>query len=174
MPRSSAYGESSGWSLIDEHRIPICCQKESRLATTQVGLVKWLAETHRNKVTHVNVSNTLKRSNELLYLDDTSDNLTVKRHRFVAFPLLEAALYQWITECENQVNMSRDIIKEKTTEFFPLLYPDALQSIFRMVGSKSSIKICFAYCKIRSGHLVDGEDTNLDVDPPAEVIEELR
>ena len=87
--------------------------------------MKWLAETHGIKVTQATVSNTLKRSNELLRLDDSSENLTVKRHRSVAFPLLEAALYQWITECENQVNMSGDLIKEKATEVFPRLYPDA-------------------------------------------------
>ena len=125
MPRGSASGESSGWSLTDELRIATCRQKQSRPATTQAGLVKWLAETHGIKVTQATDSNTLKRSNELLRLDDTSDNLIVKRHRSVAFPLLEAALYQWTTECENQVNMSGDLIKEKATEFFPRLYPDA-------------------------------------------------
>ena len=36
------------------------------------------------------------------------------------------------------------------------------------------IKNCFSYCKIRSDHLVDGPATDLDVNPPAEVIEELR
>ena len=37
-----------------------------------------------------------------------------------------------------------------------------------------TIKNCFTHCKICLGHLVDGEDNDLDVDLPAEVIEELR
>ena len=37
----------------------------------------------------------------------------------------------------------------------------------------NTIKNCFAHCKICSCHLVDGEDTDLDVNLPAEVIEEL-
>ena len=38
---------------------------------------------------------------------------------------------------------------------------------------RDTIKNCFSHCKIRSDHLVDGPAPDLDVNPPAEVIEEL-
>ena len=113
---------------MEPHRRASHCDLPSKAEPSSddaVGVGEVVAETHGIKVTQATVSNTLKRSNELLRLDDTSENLTVKRHRSVAFPLLEAALYQLITECENQVNMSGNLIKEKATEFFPRLYPDA-------------------------------------------------
>ena len=73
------------------------------------------------KVTHAIVSNTLKRSTELLRLDERNENCNIKRHRSVAFPLLETTLYEWIAEYESQVNINGDLIEEKTRIFLQRL-----------------------------------------------------
>ena len=102
------------------------------------GVGEVVGRNARNQSDAATASNSFTRSNELLRLDDTSENPTVKRHRSVAFQLLEAALYQWITECKNQVNMSGDLINEKATECFHASIRMPLQSNFRVAGSKSS------------------------------------
>lgn len=86
----------------------------------QAGLVKCLAKAHGIKLMHATVSKMLKRSNELLHLDDTSENLIVKRHHFVAFPLLEAALYQWITKCKKSNQYERRTNQGEGKWVFPM------------------------------------------------------
>ena len=75
---------------------------------THAGLVKWMVETHGIKGTHAIVSNMLKRSNELLHLDNTNGNLTVKRHHYVALPLLEATEEEILERITNPVPLAED------------------------------------------------------------------
>ena len=73
------------------------------------------------QVSQGTISNTLKRSSEFLSVDLQKGDVNL--HKSVKFPDLEKALYEWIAQYQELVNMTVELIQEKVKEFMTKMYP---------------------------------------------------
>ncbi|RKF72065.1 hypothetical protein GcM3_099020, partial [Golovinomyces cichoracearum] len=78
------------------------------------------------KISQETVSNTLKRSKELLRGAEIAQgsNPNAKRHKAVTYSLMEETLNKWFLTRQEMVNMSGDLLKLKGGYFLKELYPD--------------------------------------------------
>ncbi|CEG48978.1 DNA-binding centromere protein B (CENP-B) [Plasmopara halstedii] len=103
-------------TMSDKIRIALCQHKEKNPKLTHEELIKWIEENHQITVSGSTITNTLKRSVELL--DNFEDaNLDTKRQRTVRYPNMESALFEWLTTYQDQVNMSGDLLKKTVAHF---------------------------------------------------------
>jgi hypothetical protein len=107
--------------MTNEVRIALCEHKKKHPSFTQVDLITWLQETHNISVSQGTISQTLKRSAEILAKKEDV-NRAARRQRIVKYPLMETALYRWFLTYQDQVNMSNDLTKEKVAYFLAELY----------------------------------------------------
>lgn len=115
--------QSSHVTMTDKIRKELCQYKKDHPSVTQKNLQQWLEEKHNLKVTQSTISNTLRRSAELLNVDNLNEGS--RRQKMVTFPLMEEALLQWFQSYQSMINISGDLMKEKGAFFLTKLYPDA-------------------------------------------------
>src|SRR5690242_7688199 len=119
-------------TMSDKTRIALCEYKNKNPTLTQVELKKWPESEHDTKVSQATISNTLKRSVELMTKANSS-NLSAKRQRIVKYPLMETALMDWFSANQEHVNMSGDLIKFNGAKVLDRLYPnhEAFEFVFK-------------------------------------------
>jgi hypothetical protein len=86
--------------------------------------VKWLEEIHQVTVTQVTISNTLQRSAELLAREETVNGNT-KTRQLVMYQDVDEALAQWVEAYQVNINISREMIRQKAAQFLERLHPKA-------------------------------------------------
>ena len=124
--------------MTDAMCVALCKEKKKNPKMTQHDAIKWVHNEYGIKVTQGTISNTLKRSAELLQRDIDDSNMEVKRHRLTKYTQVEQALYEWFITYQEQISMSGNLLKEKATYFLAQLYPDAESFQSQMVGLKGS------------------------------------
>ena len=80
--------------MTDAERFQLCRKKQDDPTLTQRKLAAWVESTYGNKLMQGTISNTLKRSAELLPASGTA-NQSGKSHKTVNCPLMENALLEW-------------------------------------------------------------------------------
>ncbi|XP_047339127.1 CENP-B homolog protein 2-like [Impatiens glandulifera] len=100
----------------------LCEYKSENPTSSQKELQKWVFEKFNIQISQATISNTIKRSLKYLSADLMKPNDI--RHKSVKFPNLENALYEWILQHQERVNISRELIQEKDTNFMKILYGD--------------------------------------------------
>jgi len=110
--------------LTESLRIALCRYKRDNPALSQRALVKWLEEIHQMTVTQATISNTLQRSAELLAREETVNGNT-KTWRSVMYQDVDEALAQWVEAYQANINISREMIRQKVAQFLERLHPDA-------------------------------------------------
>ena len=136
--------------LTDSVRRAICEYKRDNPSVGQVKIVNWLVATHGLTITQATVSNTLKRSEEILR-DERTEKSSTKLRRKVTYPLVEQALVVWIRAHEGLIAMSGDVLMEKAKRYFQELYPNERSLVFGtgwLQGFRSRHKI---WTRQRSG-----------------------
>ena len=93
---------------------------------TQRELASWVESTFGKNVTQGTISNTLKRSAELLAASGAA-NQSGKRHKAVNYPLMVKVLLMWFQRYQGEVARSEELLKSKGAHFPWRLYPDAYQ-----------------------------------------------
>ena len=104
----------------------------------QIELVTWLQEAHNLKVSQSTVSNTLKRTAELLTLDTDEANPNRKRQQAVQYPMMESALVEWFQGHPERVNMSGVTLCVRLPRRFSIAFTQATMrptSLMRLAGS---------------------------------------
>jgi arginine repressor len=81
--------------MMDEVRIALCNHKKCNPTLSQAELQRWLKSEHNIDVSQPTISQTLKRSTELVRRDE-DPNIQSKRQRTVKFPAMEETLAKWI------------------------------------------------------------------------------
>ncbi|KAL6498035.1 hypothetical protein OROGR_028432 [Orobanche gracilis] len=115
--------QSSHVTMTDKIRKELCQYKKDHPGVTQKNLQQWLEEKHHLKVTQSTISNTLRRSAELLNVDNLNESS--RRKKMVTFPLMEKALAEWVQSYQSRINITGDLMKEKGAFFLTKLYPEA-------------------------------------------------
>ncbi|RKF96024.1 hypothetical protein GcM1_029003, partial [Golovinomyces cichoracearum] len=113
--------------MNDQASVLLYRKKEDNKYLTQNELIAWLNETYKLKVSQGTVSNTLKRSKELLRGAGTTQgsNPNSRRHKAVTYPLMEEALNNLLFTRQGMVNLSGDLLKLKGGYSLKELYLDA-------------------------------------------------
>ncbi len=81
--------------MTDEVRIALCNHKKHNPTLSQTELQRWFKSEHNIDVSQPTISQTLKRSAELLRRDE-DPNIQSKRQQTVKFPVMEETLAEWI------------------------------------------------------------------------------
>jgi len=110
--------------LTESLRIALCRYKRDNPALSQRALVKWLEEIHQVTVMQATISNTLQRSVELLAWEETVNGNT-KTRRPVMYQDVDEALAQWVEAYQANINISGEMIRQKTAQFLERLHLDA-------------------------------------------------
>ena len=110
-------------TMTDSIRKELCQMKKDNPTFTQKHLAQWLLDKYKLKVSQGTISNTLRHSEELLSTHHISGSS--KRHKSVSYPLMEAALIEWVNTNQSKINISGDLIKEKGALFLNQLYPES-------------------------------------------------
>jgi Tc5 transposase DNA-binding domain len=77
------------------------------------------------KIDTSTISKILKNSSSILVQGKPKRNEREKyRQRKAKHPLLENALYEWMLRLETQMVVTGDMIKEKASRFWKLMYPE--------------------------------------------------
>jgi hypothetical protein len=82
-------------TMMDEVRIALCNHKKRNPTLSQAELQCWFKSKHNIDVSQLTISQTLKRSAELLRLDE-DPNIQSKCQRIVKFPMMEETFAKWI------------------------------------------------------------------------------
>jgi hypothetical protein len=155
-------------TMSNKIRIALCQHQQAHPHLTQKELVQWLKNTHNLTVSQGTISNTLKRSTELL--SKTNDqNLGAKRQRTVKYPQMESALFEWFTANQERVNMSGDLIKEHAEIILNRLYPDHEPFEFSN-GWLETFKVRHGICSFRRF----GESGSVDMAAIANALPSIR
>jgi hypothetical protein len=109
-------------TMTDEVRIALCNHKKCNPTLSQVELHRWLKLEHNIDISQPTISQTLKRSAELLRCDE-DPNIQSKRQRIVKFPTMEETLAEWILANQECIPISRDLIKENIAKILDCLHP---------------------------------------------------
>jgi hypothetical protein len=110
--------------LMESLRIALCRYKRDNPTLSERALVKWLEEIHQVTVTQATISNTLQHSAELLAQEETINGNT-KIRQPVMYQDVDEALAQWVEAYQANVNINREMIRQKATQFLERLHPDA-------------------------------------------------
>ncbi|KAK3211989.1 hypothetical protein Dsin_016695 [Dipteronia sinensis] len=110
-------------TMTNSIRKELCQMKKDNLTFTQKHLAQWLLVKYKLKVSQGTISNTLRHSEELLIIHHIRGSS--KCHKSVSYPLMEAALVEWVNTYQSKINISGDLIKEKGAFFLNRLYPEA-------------------------------------------------
>jgi hypothetical protein len=105
-------------------RIALYPYKRDNPALNQRALGKWLEEIHQVMVTQATISNILQRSAELLAREETVNGNT-KTRRPVMYQDVDEALAHWVEAYQANINISREMIRQKAAQFLERLHPDA-------------------------------------------------
>jgi hypothetical protein len=108
--------------LNEAERLAICEKKRKNPSMTQGELVKWAKEKLGKSVSQGTVSNTLKRSAELL-ADTTVIDAKRKRQSKVKYPELEERLLEWILTFQHTGQLTGETLKTKAEQISSHLYP---------------------------------------------------
>ena len=108
--------------MTNEHRVGICRKKQENPNMTQQELVAWAESEFGIRITQGTVSNTLKRSAELL-TGTEGRSRDAKRHKGVKYPLMEEALFEWFQTNQERVSMGGELLKEKGAFFLREIIP---------------------------------------------------
>ncbi len=106
---------------MDEVRIALCNHKKCNPTLSQAELQRWLKSEHNIDVSQPTISQTLKRSTELVRRDE-DPNIQSKCQRIVKFPAMEETLAKWILVNQERILVSGDFIKENTTKISDRLH----------------------------------------------------
>ena len=82
----------------------------------QIQLKEWFKSQFQRTITQPTVSESL--SDRFKYRNQGSSNLRWQRERSVKWPELDKALIRWQRERENDVPITRDLIKLQATRFW--------------------------------------------------------
>ncbi len=108
--------------MMDEVRIALCNHKQRNPTLSQAKLQCWLKSEHNIDVSQPTISQTLKRSAELLKRDE-DPNIQSKRQRTVKFPTMEETFAEWILANQERIPISQDLIKENAAKILDHLHP---------------------------------------------------
>lgn len=115
--------------LNEADRVAICRNKRDNPKLTQAELVKWVKEKLGKSVTQGTISNTLKRSAEILAGDIENDSKR-QRQRKVTYPELEEHLFEWVLNFQHTGQLSGETLKTKAAEIASHLYPGETTLMF--------------------------------------------
>jgi len=99
----------------------ICREKRENQDITQAELVKWVKEKLGKSVSQVTISNTLKRSAEILAKNVVDAKR--QRQRKVTYPELEERLFEWVLKFQHTGALAGETLKTKAAEIAACLYP---------------------------------------------------
>ena len=153
--------------MTDRQRRELCLKKKNPTLTL-ANLATWLKEKHKIDVGIPTISNTLKRSNELLGNDQI--NLDSKRYKTGHHPDVDRILYKWMTVHENKISMNGTILREKATDIFKELHPGEVIDFQFSDGWLTGFKKRFG---IQEYHTV-GESGSVDQESLESEIPKLR
>jgi hypothetical protein len=108
--------------LNESDRVALCQKKHANPGMTQTDLANWVKDTLGKKITQATVSNTLKRSAEIL-APDTVIDAKRQRQRKVQYPELEERLIEWVLTYQQTGQLTGDILKVKAEQIAARLYP---------------------------------------------------
>jgi len=126
MPVNNGKGKSKGkgpvvqqtGNLTNNQRKAICEHWTKVPKISQTKLAEWakLRFNLSKTPTQATISNIIKKRDQ--YLDMDEHNLQAKRARDTHFPELDAALANWVLQCQgNRININGDLIKAKASVF---------------------------------------------------------
>ncbi|KAL6541699.1 hypothetical protein OROGR_011185 [Orobanche gracilis] len=115
--------------MSEKIRVEMCKMKELHSGWKQKDFAKWLEDTHNLKLSQSAISKAFKRS---INNDDQQalSNPNAKRLRPLKYTLMESALYEWFVCNQEHVNISGELLKEKSRIFLKSLYPEAISFEF--------------------------------------------
>jgi len=149
-------------TMTDEVRIVLCNHKKRNPTLSQAELQCWLKSKHNINVSQPTISQTLKRSSELLRRDE-DPNIQSKCQRTVKFPTMEETLTEWILANQERIPISGDLIKENATKILDRLDPG--HELFEFSnGWLEAFKFCHgikSFCDFGESGSVDMNAINL-------------
>ncbi len=108
--------------MTNEVRITLCNHKKRNPTLLQAELQRWLKSEHNIDVSQPTISQTLKRSTELLRCDE-DPNIQSKHQQTIKFPAMEETLVEWILANQERIPISGDFIKENAAKILDHLHP---------------------------------------------------
>jgi hypothetical protein len=122
-------------TMTDEVCIALCNHKKRNPTLSQAELQCWLKSEPNINISQPTISQTLKRSAELLRRDE-DPNIQSKRQRTVKFPAMEETLTEWILANQKRILISGDLIKENAAKILDRLHPShELFDLKQLAGS---------------------------------------
>ncbi len=110
--------------MTDEVRIALCNHKKRNPTLSQAELLqRSLKSEHNIDVSQPTISQTLKRSVELLKRDE-DPNIQSQCQRTIKFPTMEETFVEWILANQEHIPISGDLIKENTAKILDRLHPN--------------------------------------------------
>ncbi len=109
-------------TMTNKVRIALCNHKKRNPTLSQAELQRWLKSEHNIDVSQPTISQTVKRSTELLRRDE-DPNIQSKRQRTVKFPTMEETLTEWILANQERIPIFGDFIKENAAKILDRLHP---------------------------------------------------
>jgi len=154
--------------MTNSQRASVCQYKKDHPNAPLKELKEWLLNEHKIDVSLGTLSNTLKRSAQLLQSSDASRK-DEKRHKPAKHPDVEEALFKWFTTYEDKVDMSGTLIQEEAARTLKKMHPDAPPFLFSE-GWLSRFKTRYGISSFKQ----HGESGSVDMEQLEKALPEIR